>query len=106
MFRTFSFENGKVKPTPVYYINNETEKIVAQDKWECTYRTKYYMPGFDSCTLIEGQYENGDVDEFTISVQKILDPREIALHFLLHVNEDFDDDLLQDAIEMLYSGES
>lgn len=29
MFRTFSFENGKVKPTPVYYVNNETEKIVA-----------------------------------------------------------------------------
>lgn len=25
MFRTFDFENGQPKETPVYYINNETE---------------------------------------------------------------------------------
>lgn len=33
--------------------------------------------------------------------KKILDPKQISLHFLLHINEDFDDDLLQDAIELL-----
>jgi hypothetical protein len=33
--------------------------------------------------------------------KKILDPKEIALHFLLHINEDFDDDLLQDAVDLL-----
>jgi hypothetical protein len=32
-----------------------------------------------------------------------MDPKEIALHFLLHVNEDFDDDLLKDAVELLES---
>jgi len=75
MFRTFFFQEGKVETTPVYYVNNETEKIVAQDEWECTYKTKYYVPGFDSSTLIEEEYENGEVDEFTVTVKKILDPK-------------------------------
>jgi hypothetical protein len=74
---------------------------VAVDEWECSYRTKYFVPGFDSCTLIEGEYENGDVQEFTVMTKKILDPKEISLHFLLHINDDFDDDLLQDAIDLL-----
>jgi hypothetical protein len=30
-----------------------------------------------------------------------MDPKEIALHFMLHINEEFDDDLLQDALELL-----
>ena len=75
MFRTFFFVDGKVERSPVYYVNNETEQIVAQEDWECTYRTKYYVPGFDSSTLIEAEYENGDVDEFTVMTKKILDPK-------------------------------
>jgi hypothetical protein len=105
MFRTFYFQDGKVETTPVYYVDNETETILAYDEWQCTYRTKYYLPGFDSSTLIEGEYENGDIEEFTIWVKKVLDPKEIALHFLLHINEDFDDDLLQDAIELMEHSE-
>jgi len=31
-----------------------------------------------------------------------MDPKEISLHFLLHMNEDFDDDLLQDAVDLLH----
>jgi hypothetical protein len=27
--------------------------------------------------------------------------KEIAVHFMLHINEDFDDDLLQDGLELL-----
>lgn len=30
-----------------------------------------------------------------------MDPKEISLHFMLHINDDFDDDLLQDALELL-----
>lgn len=44
---------------------------------------------------------NGDVEEVTVTVKKVMDPKEISLHFLLHLNEDFDDDLLQDAIDLL-----
>jgi hypothetical protein len=28
-------------------------------------------------------------------------PKEVALHFMLHINEDLDDDLLQDSLELL-----
>jgi hypothetical protein len=38
------------------------------------------------------------VDKFTLYTKKVMDPKEIALHFLLHLNEDFDDDLLKDAV--------
>ena len=31
-----------------------------------------------------------------------MDPKEISLHFLLNINEDFDDDLLQDVVELLH----
>lgn len=31
MFRSFDFENGQPLPTPVFYINNETEKIIATE---------------------------------------------------------------------------
>lgn len=31
-----------------------------------------------------------------------MEPKEISLHFLLNLNEDFDDDLLQDALELLH----
>lgn len=30
MFRTFEFKDGKALTTPVYYIDNKTEQIVAQ----------------------------------------------------------------------------
>lgn len=33
MFRTFDFKEGKPLKTPIYYINNETEEIVAEDIW-------------------------------------------------------------------------
>lgn len=60
------------------------------------------MPGWDSATVVEGFHTNGDVDNVKVTVKKIMDPKEISLHFLLHLNEDFDDDLLQDAIELLH----
>jgi hypothetical protein len=39
--------------------------------------------------------------EITVSRGQVFRPREIFLQLLLWLNEDFDDDLLQDAIELL-----
>lgn len=50
---------------------------------------------------MEGEFENGDVEQFTLKIKKVMDPKEIALHFMLHINEEFNDDLLQDALELL-----
>ncbi len=48
--------------------------------------------------LVHNQYENGDCEWFKCETVKIMNPKEIALHFLLNINKDFDEDLLQDVI--------
>lgn len=52
--------------------------------------------------MIQAYHMNGDCEDCTITVKKLVDPKEISMQFLLHLNEDFDDDLLQDAIELLH----
>jgi hypothetical protein len=47
-------------------------------------------------------HDNGDCPDVKVSIKKIVDRRDISLHLLLHLNEDFHDDLLQDAIELLH----
>ena len=71
MFRTFDFENGTPLPTPIYYISNEREEIVAEEKWKCSYRYKYEFWGQDGDTLIESQYENGNVEEIIVTMKKV-----------------------------------
>jgi hypothetical protein len=43
-------------------------------------------------------YDNADVKEASIIVRRIFDQKHCYLHFLLHLNEDFDDDLLKEAV--------
>ncbi len=101
MFRTFDFKDGKPLKTPIYYINNETEEIVATGEWECSYLHKDEPTGVDSGMLVHNTYENGDCDWFTCETVKVMNPKEISLHFLLSMNKNFDDDLLQDVVEMI-----
>lgn len=51
--------------------------------------------------MIESEYENGNVKEFTCIYKKLLELKEITLFFLLELYEDFDEDLLQEAVEMI-----
>lgn len=85
MFRSFDFENGQPLETPVYYINNETEEIIAQESWKCSYLYKYDFPGTDGNMIVEGIYENGNVAEVTVNSKKVMDPKEISLHFLCEI---------------------
>lgn len=100
-FHTFKHENGDTLFSPVFYVDNETEQIIAQESWKATCYTNFYQPGFDTGTMIEAIHENGNVREVTVITSKFMLPQEVYLHFLLHINEDFDDDLLKDAIELL-----
>ena len=102
VFHTFRHDKGVTLETPVFYVNNETEQQVAEETWHATCYVNFFVPGFDSSTVIEAFHENGDVTKIDITSKKVMDPKEISLHFLLHLNEDFDDDLLSDAIQLLY----
>jgi hypothetical protein len=72
MFRTFDFDNGQPLETPVFYINNESEEIIAQETWKCSYLHKYNFLGWESNSIIELMFENGDVDEVSIMIKKIM----------------------------------
>ncbi len=103
VFHSFKHQAGKTLTSPVFYVNNETEQIVAEEHWDATCYVNFYVPGFDNATVVEGFYENGDVKNIKVTTKKVMDPRQISLHFMLHLNEDYDDDLLGDAIELLHS---
>ena len=93
MFRTFDFENGNPLETPVYYINNETEEIQAEETWHCTHLNKYTFVGYDGNMIVDSMFENGNVEEITIASRKVMQPKEITVHFLNEIIEDCDDDL-------------
>jgi hypothetical protein len=104
VFPTIRHIAGVLQETPIFYVNNETEEIIAQDTWKCSaWTSNFYFPGYDGSALVQVEKENGDVKEMIVTVKKIMDPKEISLHFLLTLNEDFDDDLLQDALDLLHN---
>lgn len=101
MFRTFDFENGKTLETPVYYISNETEEIVAQDTWYCSHLNKYTLVGYDSNMIVDSMFENGNVKEITMKATKVMQPKEITVHFLNEIIDDCDDDLLYEVSKVI-----
>lgn len=94
MFRTFGFEGGKALETPVFYVSNESERVLVEEKWECSYLHKYEFPGYDGDMMIENLYENGDCEWFECIEKKFWNHKESMLHIMLQLNSDFDEDLL------------
>jgi hypothetical protein len=69
MFRTYDFEKGVPQVTPIYYIDNETEEVVAVEKWRCSHRNKYEFAAHAPNQLIECEYENGHVESVTVKTK-------------------------------------
>ena len=82
MFRTFKIEEGKVQTTPTYYIDNESETLIAEETWECSYLYKYEFEGYASGLLCEGLYENRDVSSFKVNLKRVVYPRDVYLFLL------------------------
>lgn len=102
IYHTFRHKEGKLQTTPVYYVNNETEEIIYKSEWRSIcHASHFFFPAWDAGCVVQATHDNGDCKEIKISVQKVLNNKEMFLHFLLHLNEDFDDDLLQDAVELV-----
>jgi hypothetical protein len=38
-------------------------------------------------TIMQGEYENADVDEFTLKVKKVMDPKEIVLVLVKYLRQ-------------------
>ena len=103
VFHTFRHKEGQVQTTPVYYVHNETEEIIHRETWQATsWADNFFFPAWDGSVVVEAYKMNGDCEDCTFTTKKMVEPKEISMHFLLHLNEDFDDDLLQDAVELLH----
>ena len=85
----------------MYYISNETELILYEDKWECSYLHKYDFTGCDGNLILEYLCENSDVEEITILAKKIMEPLEIFVHFLLCYYPDWDEDVLAEVSALI-----
>ena len=101
IFHTLDFEKGEPLETPVFFLHNEREEIVKTDSWKATSRIRWYLPGYDSATIIEEECALSEPEEVRVTTTRLVTMKEIYLHFLLHLNEDFDDDLLKEAVELL-----
>ena len=101
MFRTYSYSDQKVNESPVYYINNNNEEITCKQLWECSYKTKYFIPGYSDHTLIESEFQNAKVSEFIVREKKILNPKKPIITHLMKINSDFDENLLKDIFDLL-----
>ena len=51
--------------------------------------------------LIECQYDNADVNDIIVTKKKLINSQIIGLHLLLEMHEEFDEDLLHEAIDFL-----
>ena len=56
MFRTFKMEEAKALKTPTYYIDHESETIMAEETWEMSHLYKYEFEGYASGLICEGLY--------------------------------------------------
>lgn len=73
VFRTYDFHQGEVLPSPVFYVS-AAQEVVCRESWECSYRTKLFVPGHCDNVLLECEMENGEVDCFTLHEKKLLSP--------------------------------
>ena len=74
---------------------------MAEETWRCTYLHKYSFVGTDANMIIENMFENGDVEELTCMSKKVMQPKEITVHFLEQIIEDADEDLLYEVSKMI-----
>ena len=77
---------------------NEVLQIVQIDK-SCMYHHANTCQ-YDPSLLVEWWKQN-NVEEVRVKKTRSISMRSMFMHFLLCLNQDFDDDLLQDALKLL-----
>ncbi len=104
VFHTFKHKNGESVKSPVYYVLNETEEIVEKKTWKCALsNSNFFFPGWEEAIVVQSAHNSGYCKDISFFILKWVFnfSKDKILQMLLHLNEDFDDDLLGDAVEML-----
>jgi hypothetical protein len=84
MLRTYKVEDEMILKSPTYYVDNETEKIIAEEQWECSFKYKYEFPGYSSNLYCEGIYVESQNDYFELNIKRIYKARDLYLHLLVN----------------------
>jgi hypothetical protein len=94
--------SGTSIESSIFYVDNETEEVVFTETWKQPKNwPNYFFPCWKDSSFTRAEYDDKKFEEVTLEIKEIMDLRNQYLQFLLHLNEDFDDDLLQDAISLL-----
>ena len=72
MFRTFYYESKNALNSPAYFIDNKTESIVHKETWKCSHFQKYAIPDYIDDTILEGTYDNLDVETIKVRTIKLV----------------------------------
>jgi len=62
----------------------------------------FFFPNWKRNTFVRVQNNSKFANEKRVTIKTFIPLKAASMHILLHLNEDFDDDLLMDCIEMLY----
>jgi hypothetical protein len=75
--------------------------VVAEVIWRCESTNNWYPVDYDPNAILLTTFPPGDVKEVAITHYKVVSTKDVYMRFMLHLNAGLDDDLLQDAIELL-----
>ena len=71
MIRTFDTVNNQAVVSPVYFIDNEKEEIIAEENWTYSPETLFFFPGHESNLMVENQHKSSDVSQIKIITRKV-----------------------------------
>ena len=93
-FTTFAFKDGVAISTPLYLVNHRQEKIAYRLTSFHKSTFKYESIEYDTNGLLITEYALGNVNEIKAHYCKFVSPKDVMLKFMLHLDENLDDDLL------------
>ena len=91
----------------LHYVRRETIELIHTEELthpKTNLRNNYYAPHFLPFYYVEIEKKTNYFKDFVLHFTTLIVPftlREVSLHFLLEINEDFDDDLLMDTVDLI-----
>ena len=105
MFRTFYFDQKGTVESPAFFILNQKEEKIKDEKWVCSYRQKYRVLENDKDVIIEGIFENKNVKDITMRTIKLCKRKELSTYLMFQMKEapeeGWDSDLVRDAMNLM-----
>ena len=100
-------ENWRTEYIALHYVRRETLELIHTEQLthtEIDLKNNDFAPHFLPFNHVKIKKETKCFKDFVLHFTTLIVPfslREVSLHFLLEINEDFDDDLLMEAVDLI-----